>query len=356
MASPAPSNTVRHRFEVWISRLQEDIVSAFEEHDPTAPRFRRDAWSRPQGGRGLSCVFSVPPENATSGSLDTVLEKGGINTSILTGVMSPQAMKQTRADHPSIPADLETAPFYASGISIVLHPRNPHAPSVHMNYRYFEIMEPPAPSQESSLPEEPGKVLAWWFGGGADLTPSYLYEEDAKHFHGSIKAVCQVHGDALYPSFKKWCDERFYIPHRGETRGIGGFFFDDLCEAPHARLAGNIAGHRPKTAEDILAFVQACGNSFVDSYLPILKRRARAPSTERERRWQLIRRGRYVEFNLVVDRGTRFGLLTPGARVESILMTMPETARWEYMCELGTDPETPEGQLVEVLRNPREWV
>ncbi|KAI9068342.1 coproporphyrinogen III oxidase [Trametes sanguinea] len=356
MTPPALPKPIRHRFEDWILRLQNDIVSAFETHDPTAPAFRRDAWVRPQGGRGLSCVFSVPPENVQSRSVDTVLEKGGINTSILTGIMSPPAMKQTRADHPSIPADLETAPFYASGISIVLHPRNPHAPSVHMNYRYFEIMEPPAPGHESSPAEEPGKVLAWWFGGGADLTPSYLYEEDAGHFHESIKTVCDAHGAALYPAFKKWCDERFYIPHRDETRGLGGFFFDDLCEAPHVRLGGDIPGNRPKTADEIFAFVQACGNSFVDSYLPILERRGRTPSTEQERRWQLIRRGRYVEFNLVVDRGTRFGLLTPGARVESILMTMPETARWEYMCELGTDPETPEGKLVEVLKNPREWV
>ncbi|CDO77681.1 hypothetical protein BN946_scf184969.g32 [Trametes cinnabarina] len=347
---------MRRRFEEWIARLQEEIVATFERHDPTAPTFRRDSWVRPQGGRGLSCVFSVSPNDAILRNGDIVLEKGGVNTSILQGIMTPAAMKQTRADHPSIPADLETAPFYASGISIVIHPRNPHAPSIHMNYRYFEIIEPPKADSEANSGEAQEKVLAWWFGGGADLTPSYLYQDDAKHFHGTIKAVCDDHGSALYPVFKKWCDERFFIPHRDETRGIGGFFFDDLCEAPHGRFSGHAADHRPKTAEDIFAFVQACGNAFLDSYLPILERRGRAPSSEHERRWQLIRRGRYVEFNLVVDRGTRFGLLTPGARVESILMTMPETARWEYMSELGTDPETPEGRLVEVLRNPREWV
>ncbi|KAI8975866.1 coproporphyrinogen III oxidase [Trametes punicea] len=347
MATKATSKPMRERFEEWISGLQENIVAAFENMDPTAPAFKRDSWVRPQGGRGLSCIFSVPPDS----SADTILEKGGVNISVLKGIMTPPAMKQTRADHPSVPDDLETAPYYASGISLVIHPRNPHAPSVHINYRYFEIMEPASRESGADTQNEPEKVLAWWFGGGADLTPSYLYEEDAKHFHGTIKAACDEHGTALYPAFKKWCDERFFIPHRGETRGIGGFVFDDLCEAPHVRLSGPDAEHRPKTAEDIFAFVRACGDSFLKSYMPILERRGRAPSTEHERRWQLIRRGRYVEFNLVCDRGTRFGLLTPGARVESVLMTMPETARWEYMCELGTDPNTLEGKLVEVLRN-----
>ncbi|KAI1782331.1 coproporphyrinogen III oxidase [Ganoderma leucocontextum] len=195
----------------------------------------------------------------------------------------------------------------------------------------------------------------WWaIIGHADLTPSYLYEEDAVHFHKTLKAACDYHGTDVYPAFKRWCDEYFHISHRGESRGIGGIFFDDLCNEPHKQFDEGAA--RPKTPDEILALIKAAGDAFVPSYLLILERRYKTPSTEHERRWQLIRRGRYVEFNLVYDRGTKFGLMTPGARIESILMSLPETARWEYMSELGSEAESREGKLLEVLKNPREWV
>lgn len=345
---------MRQRVEEYISKLQDDIVGAFEKLDPNAPPFKRDSWLRPQGGRGLSCVFQVPPPapGAEAAAQETVLEKAGVNISVVHGMLPPPAIKQMRADHSSIP-DLQSAvPFFAAGLSLVIHPRNPHAPTVHANYRYFEITE--QPTKEEAAQEKPGKLIAWWFGGGSDLTPSYLYEEDAVHFHQTIRDACDAHGADVYPAFKKWCDEYFHIPHRGESRGIGGIFFDDLCDEPHKRFPNDDAA-RPKTAEEIFAFVRAAGDAFVPSYIPILERRYKTPSTEHERRWQLIRRGRYVEFNLVYDRGTKFGLMTPGARIESILMSLPETARWEYMSDLGMEAESREGKLVEVLKNPREW-
>jgi len=186
------------------------------------------------------------------------------------------------------------------------------------------------------------------------LTPSYLFEEDATDFHSTLKKACDTHGDSLYPAFKKWCDEYFFIPHRGESRGIGGIFFDDLTEGPH-KLLPDANAKRPQTAEEIFAFIQTCGDVFVPSYIPILQRRMNTPTDDQKRRWQLLRRGRYVEFNLVYDRGTKFGLMTPGARIESILMSLPETARWEYMSEMGTDENSEEGKLLHILKNPRDW-
>ncbi|KAI0632342.1 Coproporphyrinogen oxidase [Trametes polyzona] len=343
---------MRQRVEEYISKLQDDIVSALEKLDPNAPAFKRDAWLRAQGGRGLSCVFAVPVPPPGVAPQETVLEKGGVNISVVHGMLPPPAIKQMRADHSSIPDVQSSVPFFAAGISLVIHPRNPHAPTVHANYRYFEITEPPTDAEQAA--GKPGKLIAWWFGGGSDLTPSYLYEEDAAHFHRTIRDACAPHGAAVYPTFKRWCDEYFFIAHRGEARGIGGIFFDDLCDEPHKKFADGDA--RPRTPDEIFAFIKAAGDAFVPSYVPILERRIRTPSDEHERRWQLLRRGRYVEFNLVYDRGTKFGLMTPGARIESILMSLPETARWEYMSELGTDPETREGKLVEVLKTPREWI
>ena len=179
------------------------------------------------------------------------------------------------------------------------------------------------------------KVLSWWFAGGLDLTPSYLYEKDAVHFHSTLKNTCDKHGPQLYPTFKKWCDEYFFIPHRGETRGIGGLIFDDLNSGHHPRLPTEV--QRPKSPAEIFVFFKDLGNAFMPSYIPILEIHHSIPSTSHQHRWQLIRRGRYVEFNLVYDRGTNFGLNTPAVRVESILMSLPEIARWEYMCELGGD-------------------
>lgn len=203
------------------------------------------------------------------------------------------------------------------------------APTVHLNYRYFETAN------------ADGTTNAWWFGGGTDLTPNYLFDEDAIHFHRTIKDACDKHDREYYPRFKKWCDEYFSVKHRGETRGLGGIFFDDLDEGE-------------KDQENLFSFIQDCCTSFIPSYLPILEKRKDMPYTEREKAWQQLRRGRYVEFNLVHDRGTAFGLNTPGARIESILMSLPLTARWQYMHE--PEAGSREDRLVSVLKKPVEWV
>ncbi|KAF9482529.1 Coproporphyrinogen oxidase [Pholiota conissans] len=358
MTSRTPSIPMRQRVEEYINTLQEEIVTAFETFDPQAPLFKRDSWVRAQGGIGKSCVFASPADDGATispSAHQTVLEKAGVNISIVHGTLPPPAIKQMRADHNSMPLPdrPEGLPFFAAGLSLVIHPRNPHAPTCHANYRYFEITEP---LNGSDPEEDQPKVLAWWFGGGSDLTPSYLYEEDAVHFHSTIKNACDKHGAQLYPTFKKWCDEYFWIPHRGESRGVGGLFFDDLNEGPHLRIPAPASEvKRPVTPDEIFAFVKDLGDAFVPSYLPILKIRHSISYTPHERRWQLIRRGRYVEFNLVYDRGTKFGLMTPGARIESILMSLPETARWEYMTDMGAEG-TEEGRLLTVLKEPRAWV
>ncbi|KAI6016473.1 Coproporphyrinogen III oxidase [Pisolithus microcarpus] len=329
--------------EEYIYGLQERIVSELENLDERAPKFRRDTWVRPQGGKGLSCVFACSPGSGeTTSSLETVLEKAGVNISVVYGILPPSAIKEMRSNHSSIPYDGETSlPFFAAGISLVIHPRNPFAPTVHANYRYFEITERAAEGDEG-----PPKVVAWWFGGGSDLTPSYLDESAVKHFHRTLKEACDQHGSELYSAFKKWCDEYFYIVHRHETRGVGGLFFDDLCAEPHARLSDDTA--RPRTPDEIFSFIRSVGDAFIPSYIPILEASAIRPYTESP--------GRYVEFNLVYDRGTRFGLNTPGARIESILMSLPETARWEYMSDLGVSEESEEWALVKALKEPREWI
>ncbi|TFK68752.1 coproporphyrinogen III oxidase [Pluteus cervinus] len=352
----AKAQPMRVQVEEYVNDLQDRIVNALEALDPNAPKFKRDSWIRSQGGSGRSCVFAVPPDQDHDGVLNhtTVLEKAGVNISTVHGVLPPPAIRQMRADHTSMPLPdrPEGLPFFAGGISLVIHPRNPHAPTVHANYRYFEITEPVKPG-EAGEGIEP-KVLAWWFGGGADLTPSYLYEEDAVHFHTTLKSACDLHGEKLYPVFKDWCDKYFYIPHRQESRGLGGIFFDDLNEGPHLKLPEADGLRRPRSQDEIFGFVKDVGNAFIPSYVPILGRRYATASTPEERRWQLIRRGRYVEFNLVYDRGTKFGLMTPGARIESILMSLPETARWEYMTDLGQEG-TREGDLVKYLRTPKDW-
>lgn len=353
---------MRQQFEEYIMKLQDTIISSFEELDPSAPPFKRDSWVREQGGMGRSCVFASPPDTSSFSSFtvdggvstlpaptrkQTILEKAGVNVSIVYGILPPAAIRQMRADHTSmpLPETKEGLPFFAAGLSLVIHPRNPHAPTIHANYRYFEISNIEDTASDSS-------IIAWWFGGGSDLTPSYLNPEDATHFHQTLKSACDPHGSALYPTFKKWCDEYFFIPHRLETRGVGGLFFDDLSSGPHLRLRDG--SKRPRTPADIFSFVASLGNAFVPSYLPILEKRHSMPYTPHQRRWQLLRRGRYVEFNLVYDRGTKFGLMTPGARIESILMSLPETARWEYMTEMDEGEE--EKKLLDVLKRPVEWV
>jgi len=372
--SSESTKPMRDRVTEYVLSLQDVIVSSLERIDPKAPPFKRDSWVRAQGGQGQSCVFAAPPPGANDAGAapETVLEKAGVNISIVHGMLPPPAIKQMRTDHSTIPFDPEnpqSLPFFAAGLSLVIHPRNPHAPTVHANYRYFEITETPqavasdavAGGAATTDAGAPPKLIAWWFGGGSDLTPSYLYEADAAHFHSTLKAACDPHGAALFPAFKKWCDEYFFIPHRGESRGIGGIFFDDLTDGPHKllpELSGpeTEAAKRPRTPDEIFAFIRACGDAFVPSYVPILEKRVAMPWTDHQRRWQLLRRGRYVEFNLVYDRGTKFGLMTPGARIESILMSLPETARWEYMSDLGGDGEnSEEGKLIEILKKPKDW-
>ncbi|KAF7345473.1 Coproporphyrinogen oxidase [Mycena venus] len=347
MAESTP--TMRTQMEEYIVFLQNQIISAFEALDPASPPFKRDSWLRAEGGSGQSCAFTAPPDNTTS-----VLEKAGVNISIIHGTLGPQAIKQMRANHSSMPLPEDTPgslPFFVAGISLVVHPRNPHAPTVHMNCRYFEITQPATEDgQTQSTP------LAWWFGGGSDLTPTYLYDEDAIHFHSTLKSVCDAHSDVFYPTFKSWCDEYFYIPHRNEVRGIGGIFFDDMHGSTHSRLPpASESAPRPQTPADLFKFVRGVGDAFLPAYMPILSRRLAMPFTPEQRRWQLLRHGRYVEFDLVHDRGTKFGLVAPGARIESILMTMPETARWEYMTDMGKEG-TEEGRLLGVLKTPRAWV
>ncbi|KAI9689417.1 MAG: Coproporphyrinogen-III oxidase [Bathelium mastoideum] len=311
------NSPMRLRMESFIKSQQENIVQELEKLD--GKRFRTDKWNRPDGGGGTSCVLQD----------GNVFEKAGVNTSIVYGTLPRAAIAKMRVNHKALDPDVESLEFFAAGLSLVLHPHNPNTPTVHLNYRYFETAN------------ADGTSNAWWYGGGTDLTPSYLYDEDVIHFHKAIKNACDAHDRSYYPRFKKWCDDYFYVKHRGESRGVGGIFFDDLDETE-------------KDQEQLFAFVQDCLEAFLPSYLPIVMRRKDLAFTAKEKLWQQLRRGRYVEFNLVHDRGTSFGLNTPGARVESILMSLPLTARWEYMQE----PErgSREERLVSVLKKPVEWV
>lgn len=303
---PAP----RDRAHALYLELQDTICSAMAAEDGSA--FVETSWDRPGGGGGRSRVLQG----------GNVFEKAGVNVSKVHGELPDAARAAMRARDLPVHEDPR---FFATGISLVLHPHNPHAPTVHANYRYFELGDPQAPT-------------AWWVGGGADLTPSYLYEDDARHFHAAHKAACDDHDPSFYPRFKRWCDDYFLIRHRGERRGVGGIFFDDLCDRP---------------VQDLLAFQRSCGQAFVPAYLPILQRRRAAAYTQDQRRWQQLRRGRYVEFNLVWDRGTVFGLKTD-ARVESVLMSLPLTARWEV--DHQPEPGSEEHRLLTVLREPVDWV
>lgn len=308
---------MRLRMEKFIKEQQKLIVEGLEQAD--GMKFRKDEWERPNGGGGITCVLQE----------GKVFEKAGVGVSVVYGSLPKPAIEKMRANHKTLDPNVESLDFFAAGLSMVLHPYNPMAPTVHLNYRYFETANPDGTSQ------------AWWFGGGSDLTPSYLFDEDAIHFHKTLKDACDSHDKEYYPRFKKWCDEYFYNKHRGECRGIGGIFFDDLDESE-------------RDQENTFAFIQDCLKSFLPSYIPILEKRKDMPYTEEEKDWQQIRRGKYVEFNLVHDRGTAFGLNTPGSRVESILMSLPLTASWKYMHE--PEPKSREQRLVEVLRDPKEWV
>jgi coproporphyrinogen III oxidase len=326
----SPTNTIpkdsRQRSQQFMQNLQDEICTALEQLDGEAS-FHQDHWERAEGGEGRTRVIRE----------GRVFEQGGVNFSAVWGNSLPASILAQRPEA----AGHE---FFATGTSMVLHPRNPYVPTVHLNYRYFEA----------------GPI--WWFGGGADLTPYYAFKEDAVHFHQTLKNACDVHNPEYYPAFKRWCDEYFYLRHREEQRGIGGIFFDyqdtsgklyvesqtDSPAAIYSQKVGNVA----RNWEDIFAFVQSCGQAFLPAYLPIVERRQGIEYGDRQRNFQLYRRGRYVEFNLVYDRGTVFGLQTKG-RTESILMSLPPLARWEYCYE--PEAGSPEAELTEVFLQPRDW-
>ena len=294
----------------YLLGLQHNIIQALQAED--GKPFLTDAWVRPAGDRLQGDGRSQLVEQGN------VLERGGCNFSHVRGPQLPPSATQHRPD-------LAGAPFEAMGVSLVLHPRNPHAPTVHMNVRMF-----------AALPD--GKPPVVWFGGGMDLTPYYGIEDDAAHFHRTCRDALAPFGPALYPRFKQWCDEYFFLKHRNEPRGIGGVFFDDFAELGF---------------EQSFAMVQAVGNAFLPAYLPILQRRRDTPYGERERDFQAYRRGRYVEFNLVFDRGTLFGLQS-GGRTESILMSMPPIVTWRY--DWKPLAGTPEARLYSDFLRPRDWL
>lgn len=290
----------------FFTGLQARIVQRLEEVD--GARFRRDEWERPEGGGGLSCVMEE----------GNVLERGGVNYSHVFGGGLPVSATAARPE-------LSGRSFEAMGVSLVLHPRNPYAPTVHLNVRFLEA-------------RKEGAEPVWWFGGGMDLTPYYGFEEDAVHFHQACKEALSPFGEDYHPRFKKWCDQYFYLKHRKEPRGIGGIFFDDLSKPDF---------------DTCFSLTKSVGDHFLDAYVPILERRLVIPYGERERDFQAYRRGRYVEFNLVWDRGTLFGLQS-GGRTESILMSLPPIVKWRY--DWKPEPGKPEERLYTDFLTGRDWV
>jgi coproporphyrinogen III oxidase len=290
----------------FFTGLQQRIVEGLEKVD--GKHFRRDEWERPEGGGGLSCVLEE----------GNVLERGGVNYSHVFGGGLPASATAARPE-------LAGRGFEAMGMSLVLHPRNPYAPTVHLNVRYLEA-------------RKEGAEPVWWFGGGMDLTPYYGFEEDAVHFHQTCKDALQPFGDDFHPRFKKWCDEYFYLRHRREPRGIGGVFYDDLSKPGF---------------DSCFNLTKSVGNHFLDAYVPILERRKSTPYGERERDFQAYRRGRYVEFNLVWDRGTLFGLQS-GGRTESILMSLPPVVKWRY--DWKPEPGSAEDKLYTDFLIGKDWV
>jgi coproporphyrinogen III oxidase len=303
-ANAAPD---KHAVLEYLKGLQHRITTTVEQLDGGAT-FQRDAWQRPGGGGGESRVLR-------NGAL---LEQGGCGFSHVMGEGLPPSATQQRPD-------LAGASFEAMGVSLVFHPNNPYVPTTHMNVRFF-------------IAEKKGHAPAWWFGGGFDLTPYYPFHEDVLEWHRTSRATCEPFGADVYPKYKDWCDRYFFLKHRNETRGIGGLFFDDLHEWGFERS---------------FAFQRAVGDAFLDAWAPIAKRRRDVPYGERERDFQLYRRGRYVEFNLVFDRGTHFGLQS-GGRTESILMSLPPLVRWEY--DWKPEPGTPEAALYTDYLRPRDWL
>jgi coproporphyrinogen III oxidase len=290
----------------YLNELQDRITASIEKLDSV--KFRRDAWVRPEGGGGESRILSD----------GAVFERAGVSVSHVFGEKMPPSASIQRPE-------IAGAPFEAMGLSLVFHPRNPHAPTTHCNVRF--LIARPAGSPE-----------VWWFGGGFDLTPYYPYDEDVLHWHRCARDACQPFGTDVYEKYKAWCDRYFFLPHRNETRGVGGLFFDDLNEGGFNRC---------------FAFQRSIGDHFLPAFLPILERRRDLPYGDRERQFQLYRRGRYVEFNLVYDRGTLFGLQSRG-RTESILMSLPPIVRWEYGWHPA--PGSPEARLYEDFLRPRDYL
>lgn len=297
------SNAVRD----YLLALQGRICDALVEIDPDVDRCR-DEWERPGGGGGISRVFSA----------GRVFEKGGVNFSHVMGASLPASATASRPE-------LADRAFEAMGVSLVIHPENPFVPTSHANVRFFIA------TRRDTDP-------VWWFGGGFDLTPYYGFEEDARHWHETARQACAPFGEGVYPRYKQWCDEYFYIKHRDEPRGIGGLFFDDLNDWSFDRC---------------FEFIQSIGDHYLPAYLPIVMRRKDTPYNDDQRQFQLYRRGRYVEFNLVYDRGTLFGLQS-GGRTESILMSLPPLVRWDY--DWNPEAGTPEAELYEKFLVPRDWL
>jgi coproporphyrinogen III oxidase len=291
----------------FLQQLQDSICQALQQADGAAA-FVEDAWQRPEGGGGKSRVL-------TNGA---VFEQAGVNYSHVFGANMPASATAHRPE-------LAGRSFNACGVSLVIHPNNPYLPTTHANVRFF-------------IAEKEGEPPVWWFGGGFDLTPYYPFEEDVVHWHQTAKAAVDPFGQHYYPEYKKWCDDYFYLKHRNETRGVGGLFFDDL----------NAPGF-----EQSFALMQAVGKAFIPAYLPIVEKRKTTPYGDKERQFQLYRRGRYVEFNLVYDRGTLFGLQS-GGRTESILMSMPPLVRWQYGYQ--PEPGSREALLYERYLKPQDWL
>lgn len=310
-----PDEHFRKEWEKTVLQAQDYICDNISKIE--GKPFHEDLWRRgSSGGGGRTRVL----ENGK------VFEKAGVNVSAVKGRLPKAAAKEMAS---RVGADLDNAEdlnFYACGLSLVIHPRNPRAPTAHCNYRMFQLFDGEKP-------------LTWWFGGGSDLTPALVYREDAEHFHSVLENVCSRHGSDLYPRFKQWCDEYFFMPHREETRGIGGIFFDDLNE-----------GGKPGPIKE---FAGDCLNAFVDAYVPLVEKRMDENFSDGDKKFQQQRRGRYAEYNLVYDRGTKFGLATPGSRVESILMSLPETARWDYDPKPVNDWEK---QSMKAFKEPQDWL
>lgn len=290
----------------YLKGLQDHICEALEAADSHG-KFIEDKWERAEGGGGRTRVL-------TDGA---IIEQGGVNFSVVSGDKLPPSATAHRPE-------LAGRKWQACGVSLVIHPKNPHIPTSHANVRFF-------------IAEQEGEEPIWWFGGGFDLTPFYPELDDVKHWHQTAADLCAPFGDNVYAEHKKWCDEYFYLKHRDETRGVGGLFFDDLNDWDF---------------DSCLAYIKAVGEGFVDAYIPLINKHKKTPYTEEQRQFQLYRRGRYVEFNLVFDRGTLFGLQS-GGRTESILMSMPPLARWEYNYSPGA--ETDEAKLQGFL-TPRNWL